>query len=167
MKSANLLRTLAALAAFTAFGSAAPAFAEDARQLVDMPAAARDIMRQAMIENLGTLNSVLGLLAEGKLKEAGDAAESGFGISSMGRHMGGGMGPGGRMATGPGMGMGLRGMGPGRYMPEGMRSLAIGMHTAASDFARAAAAGDRDKAMQALQAVTADCFACHSSFRTR
>jgi hypothetical protein len=126
-----------------------PAAAEDARQLVNMPDAAREIMRQAMIENLGTLNSVIGLLGENKLKEAGELAESGFGRSSMGRHMG------------------MGGMGPGRYMPEGMRSLAMGMHTAASDFARAAAGGDRNAALTALQAVTNDCFACHSSYRTR
>ena len=136
-----------------ALASALPAAAEDARQLVTMPAAAREIMRQAMIENLGTLNGVLGLLAEDRLKEAGELAESGFGMSSMGRHMD--------------MGSGMRGMGPGRYMPEGMHNLAMAMHSTGSDFARAAASGDRAAAMKALQAVTANCFACHSSYRTR
>jgi cytochrome c556 len=139
------------LTALLALSSAA-ARAEDARQLVVMPDAAREIMRQAMIENLGTLNGIVALLAENRLQDAGKLAESGFGMSSMGRHMGGGGGSG---------------MGPGRFMPDGMRALALGMHAAASDFARAAESGDSAKTLAALQGVTANCFACHSSYRTR
>jgi hypothetical protein len=150
-----------------AAAASAPTLAEDTRQLVKMPEPAQQTMRQAMVDNVGALSSIIGLLADNKVKEAGVLAESSFGMSTMGRHMGmAGPGAGGGMGSGMGAGMG-GGMGPGRYMPEGMRSVAISLHQNASNFAKVAEGGDRDKALAALQTVTSTCYACHASYRIR
>lgn len=130
--------------------SAAEPAGGDMRQLVAMPPEAQAIMRADMIDHLAALNEVLGYLADDKLEAAAEAAETRIGRSAMGRNMGK-----------------ARGMGPGRFMPDAMRSLGWGMHDAASEFARVAKSGDKLKAYAALQPVTASCVACHLSFRTR
>lgn len=121
---------------------------EDTRQLVAMPAQARSFMRQDMLQHLTSLNEILGLLAAGQLREAGELAETSMGKSAMGKHRG-------------------SEMAPGRYMPLTMRNLAWGMHGAASDFARITQEGDQAAAYSALQKVTASCVACHNIYRTQ
>ena len=44
------------------------AVAEDTRQLVPMPPAAQESLRQEMLDNLVAVNEVLSLMAEGKVK---------------------------------------------------------------------------------------------------
>lgn len=56
---------------------------------------------------------------------------------------------------------------PGPQMPREMHQLAIGGHIAASDFARAAATGDRGKALAELPNVIGTCVACHAAYRIR
>ncbi|MEW5893775.1 MAG: cytochrome c [Pseudomonadota bacterium] len=123
---------------------------EDGRVLVKMPPLQQTLMRQDMVEHLSALHAVLGLMAEGKLDQAAELAEKALGVSSMGKHA---------AATG--------GQGPGRYMPEAMRGIGVGMHQAASEFARVAKQGDRAAAYRALEPVTAACAACHNGFRIR
>lgn len=123
---------------------------EDHRTLVTMPAPAQAAQRADMLDHLAALNEILGLAAEGKWAEAADTAEARLGESSMGKY---------RMA--------LRGQGPGRFMPDAMRQLGWGMHSAASQFAKTAKEGDPVKSLAALQQVTQACVACHMSFRTR
>lgn len=60
----------------------------------------------------------------------------------------------------------------GRYLPIEFREMGLGMHRAALVFASAAenvpaepTASDWKKAMASLQAVSAQCRACHSTFR--
>ena len=122
---------------------------EDTRQLAVLPPAAQAIMRADMIDHLAALNEVIGYLGEGKLGAAAETAESRLGRSAMGRSRG------------------AAGMGPGRFMPDAMRSLGWNMHAVASDFAKAAKEGDQAKAYAALQPVTASCVACHLSYRIR
>lgn len=129
---------------------AQPAVPEDPRQLVAMPALPQALLREEMLDNLGALNEIIGLVANDKLAEAGDVAEKRLGHSSMGRHA-----------------ARARGMGPGRYMPEAMHSIGLSMHDAASEFARLAQASDRAAALAKLQEVTTACVACHAAFRTR
>jgi len=127
-----------------------PAVPADPRQLVTMPAISQAVLREEMIDNLGALHEIIGLLAQNKLKEAADVAEQRLGRSSMGKHA-----------------ARTRGQGPGRYMPEGMRNIGLAMHDAASEFASVARSGDQAKAYAALQQVTANCVACHAAYRTR
>lgn len=134
------------------FAIALPAGAvEDNRQFVKMPIEAQLHLRTEMIDMMMALNETIDLLANGKAKEAAVVVESRIGNGARGtRHAG--MKP---------MQM------PGRYMTEGMRQLAWGMHDAGSEFAEVAATGDNAKALAALPKVTTMCVSCHAAFRTR
>lgn len=123
---------------------------DDPRTAVDMPALQRALIREEMLGQLVALNEILADLSSNQLNAAADIAEQRIGLSSMGKHAA-------RTA----------GQGPGRFMPDAMRSIGIGMHQAASDFAKVARGGDRDAAYLALQPVVGACVACHSGFRLR
>ncbi len=130
---------------------AGPALAaDDARQLVTLPAAAQATLREEMQANLRTLNAVLDLVAAGKTKEAGALAEEELGITAMGKNRS--LPPEAR---------------PGMHMPPAMHGLGVAGHQAASEFARIAATGDRDKTIAALPKLTGSCVACHFSYRVR
>jgi hypothetical protein len=129
---------------------ALPAAAEDTRQLVKLTPQAQEALRREMLDNLIALNEILSLLADNKLKEAGEAAESKLGKGAMGRN-----------ARLP---FEAR---PGPQMPPEMHTLGRNGHFAASEFAAAAAGGDRERALALLPNLTANCVACHASYRTR
>lgn len=129
---------------------AGQACAEDARQLVALPPAAQETLRQEMLDNLLALNEILTLMTAGKLKEAGEQAESRLGQSAMGKHR-----------NKP---FDAR---PGPHMPPAMHGIGIDGHRAASEFAKAASSGDRDRAFNLLPGLTGACVACHYSYRTR
>lgn len=124
--------------------------AEDTRPLVPLPAAAQASLRQEMLDNLAGLNEVLTLMAVGKTKEAGEVAEARFGVSAMGKHRG--------------KPMEAR---PGPNMPPAMHGIGMDGHKAASEFAKAAASGDREQALALLPNLTSACVGCHFSYRTR
>ena len=63
------------------------AVAEDTRQLAPLPPAAQESLRQEMLDNLVAVNEVLSLMAEGKVKEAGEAAETKLGVSAKGKRV--------------------------------------------------------------------------------
>ena len=115
-----------------------------------MPALQRALMREDMLDHLIALNEILADLSSNQLNAAADVAETRLGLSSMGKHA-----------------ARTSGQGPGRFMPEAMRSIGIGMHQSASEFAKVARGGDRDAAYQALQPVVGACVACHAGFRVR
>ena len=131
-------------------GSAVPATAEDARQLVRLPPPAQEALRQEMLDNLLAVNEILSLVAAGKVREAGDVAESKLGRSAMGKHR-----------DKP---FEAR---PGPHMTPAMHGIGMDGHQAASEFAAAARTGDRDKALALLPNLTTACVACHFSYRTR
>ena len=120
----------------------------DRRLFVKMPAEAQQIMRQDMLIHLSTLARILGFLAEGQLNEAADIAEKQMGNSTKGKHRG-------------------TGMGPGRFMPDAMKTFCWNMHQSATDFAQIAKTGNVKAAYAALQQVTATCVTCHAVYRTR
>ena len=125
-------------------------WAEDTRQLAPLPPAAQESLRQEMLDNLVGINEVLSLMAAGKVKEAGALAEAEFGLSAQGKHR-----------NKP---MDAR---PGPHMPPAMHGIGIDGHKAASEFAKVAATGDRDKALALLPNLTGACVGCHFSYRTR
>lgn len=124
--------------------------AQDMRQLAPMPAAAQANLRDEMLANLRALNDILGLVAEGKYRQAGALAEETLGVSAMGKHR-----------SQP---MEAR---PGAHMPPAMHGLGTEGHKSASEFARIAASGDRDKTLAALPLLSGACVACHHSYRVR
>ncbi len=129
---------------------ALPALAEDTRQFAELKPQALETMRQEMFDNLIALNQIITFLAANQVKEAGEVAEKELGRSAMGKN-----------ATKP---FEAR---PGPQMPRPMHELAINGHMTASDFARVAASGDRDKALAELPALLGSCVACHATYRTR
>jgi hypothetical protein len=131
-------------------GVAGPALADDARQLVRLPPPAQEALRQEMLDNLLAVNEILSLMAAGKVREAGEVAESKLGRSAMGKHR-----------DKP---FEAR---PGPHMPPAMHGIGMDGHQAASEFAAVARTGDRDKALVLLPNLTTACVACHFSFRTR
>ena len=125
--------------------------AEDARQFVQMPQGAQVVLRAEMLDMLVATHEIVDLLANGKVKEAGNVAETRIGNGARNaRHVG--MSPADM---------------PGRHMPEGMRKLAWGMHDAGSEFAAVAQTGDAAKALATLPKLTAQCVSCHAAYRTR
>ena len=129
---------------------ALPAAAEDTRQLARLTPQAQEVLRQEMLDNLVAVNEVLSLMAEGKVKEAGEAAETKLGVSAMGKH---------RMKP-----FDAR---PGPHMPPAMHGIGMDGHKAVSEFAAVAKTGDRDKALALLPNITSACVGCHFSYRTR
>ena len=130
--------------------AAVPAYATDTRQLVELKPPARETLRQEMLDNLIALNTIITLLASNQVKEAGEVAEKELGRSATGKN-----------ASKP---FDAR---PGPQMPREMHQLGISGHMAATDFAKTAASGNRDKAMAELPAIVGSCVACHASYRTR
>ncbi len=135
---------------FALFLASTAAVADDARQLVKLPPPAQEALREEMLGNLVALNEVLSLLAAGKVREAGEAAETKLGLSAMGKHR-----------DKP---FDAR---PGPHMPPAMHGIGMDGHKAASEFAAAAKTGDRDKTLALLPNLTSGCVACHYSYRTR
>ncbi|MBI5791776.1 MAG: cytochrome C [Rhodocyclales bacterium] len=126
------------------------ALAADARPLAPLPPAAQESLREEMLGNLLAINEILTLMAAGKLKEAGQLAETSLGQSAMGKHRG--------------KPLDAR---PGAHMPQAMHQIGMDGHRAASEFAKAAASGDRELAVTLLPNLTGACVACHYSWRTR
>ena len=124
--------------------------AEDTRQLAKLPEPAQEALRQEMLDNLVAVNEVLTLMAEGKVREAGEVAEAKLGMSAMGKHR-----------SKP---FDAR---PGPHMPPAMHGIGMAGHKAVSEFAAVAKTGDRDKALALLPKLTAACVGCHFSYRTR
>lgn len=124
--------------------------AEDQRQLATLPPAAQETLRQEMLDNLVAINEILTLIGSGNLKEAGNIAEQKLGLSAQGKHRG--------------KPFEAR---PGPNMPPAMHSLGMDGHRAASEFATAAKAEERERALALLPHLTNACVACHFSWRTR
>lgn len=124
--------------------------AEDSRQLASLPQPAQEVLRQEMMDNLLALNEILTAVAAGKFAEAGETAEQKLGISAQGRHR-----------NKP---FEAR---PGPHMPPAMHALGMEGHRAASEFAKAAQAGERERAMALLPNLTNACVSCHFSYRVR
>ncbi len=138
------------LFALTAALLTAPALAEDPRQLATLEPAAQETLRTEMRGQLITLNRIITLLVANQVQEAGEMAEKELGRSAMGKH-----------ARQP---FEAR---PGPQMPREMHQLGITGHLTATDFARVAASGDREKALAELPKLIGVCVACHSSYRIR
>lgn len=135
---------------FALFFLSTVAVADDARQLAELPPAAQATLRQEMRDNLQAINEITALMATGKVKEAGEVAETRLGVSAMGKHRN--------------QPFEAR---PGPHMPPAMHGIGMDGHRAASEFAAVARTGDRDKALALLPTLTNSCVACHFSYRIR
>ena len=126
-----------------------PALADQptGRVVVEFPEPAHRHLREAMVRYLAGVHEVVAHMASGEYEAAAEAAENRVGRGAMGRHG--------------------TGMGPGRFMPAEMRSLAHGMHAAGSELAEAIRGGDGREMTVALERVLSNCTACHSSYTAK
>lgn len=127
---------------------AVSAAAEDSRIAIDLPPDVKATFLEHMRTHMTSLDSLIQLMASGKLREAGALARA-------------------EMAIGKGMGIG-------RFMPQEFREMGFDFHRAADDFARMSAdmpqppdAAGWTKAMNGLAQITARCNACHATFRVK
>jgi cytochrome c556 len=133
----------------------------DARAAISMTDAQREELRAQMRAHLESVQAILAALANSDWDAVGSAAAS----------FGPGAGPGRGMGPGPGPGQG-RGQGQGPMhsfrsaLPDGWFTFARPMHQAMRAIADEAASGQRSAEVIAeLARATAQCTACHASFR--
>jgi len=119
---------------------------EDSRQSVELPEMMEQHMMSNMRNHLAAINEILASLANDRLEQAADIAESQLGMSSLEMH------EASHMAE---------------FMPKGMRQAGMSMHRAASRFALKAQEGDVLAAYAALSEITSACVNCHSHYRVR
>ncbi|TVQ31458.1 MAG: hypothetical protein EA356_14245 [Geminicoccaceae bacterium] len=136
------------------------------REPIELPPAAEAIFRAQMLTHIVSLDAILTALAAGNYAAAAAVVDGGMGIAR-----GGGIDLSGRTeadgAPGPGLGYG-------QYMPTGFLERGERFHEAANDFANLArslptapSADDYRTVLGALADVTAQCAACHDSYRVR
>lgn len=127
--------------------------AQDARELVRMPAPMQQHMLADMRDHLLALSTIIGDVADGKFDAAGQLAERRLGMSSLSLHGAAHMAP---------------------FMPKPMQAMGSEMHHAASrlvivlqDASLARTAASLQAVNRALHAVTAACTRCHAAYRIR
>jgi hypothetical protein len=122
----------------------------DDRPLVRFPEPMRIHMLANMRDHLLGLQEIQEALARQQYDRAADTAEQRLGMSSLKLH-------GAHEVSG--------------FMPEAMQAIGTGMHQAASRLAiaarDAAATGDVKLVLEAMARVTAQCVACHASYRAQ
>jgi cytochrome c556 len=125
-------------------GTAGP----DTRQAVRFPPQLRRATLAHMREHLAILGEIQQAMGRGAYDAAAELAEHQLGLSSLAMH--------GAQEVGP-------------LMPPGMQQAGVAMHRAASRFAveatNAGATNDPRPAIAALGVLTAQCVACHASYR--
>jgi hypothetical protein len=122
--------------------------ADDARQLVKMPAPMTQHMLSNMRDHLLAITEIQRALGTGEYQRAADIAEQRIGLSSLESHGASHMAP---------------------FMPKPMQDIGTQMHKAASQFALVAQEAGADanvaRAVGALSSVTEQCVACHAAYR--
>ena len=119
---------------------------EDLRELVEFPAMMQEHMMGNMRDHLLTINRIQLYLANDKMDEAAQLAESHLGMGSLKSHHA-------KMMS--------------KFMPKAMAAIGTSMHKAATRFAMKCEEGDLLPAYKALAEVTSACVACHASYRIR
>jgi hypothetical protein len=122
--------------------------AKDTRELVAYPQPMIDHTLASMREHLVTLQRIQSALGQGDFDGAAEVAETGLGMSALHDH--------GASEVA-------------KYMPAAMATIGTTMHRSASQFALvardASVNGDLKPVLTALSKVTAQCVACHASYR--
>jgi hypothetical protein len=141
------MKRVVALAIVAAMCTASLA-ADDARQLVKMPAPMTQHMLSNMRDHLLAITEIQRALGTGEYQRAADIAEQRIGLSSLESHGASHMAP---------------------FMPKPMQDIGTQMHKAASQFALVAQETGADanvaRAVGALSSVTEQCVACHAAYR--
>ena len=118
------------------------------RQLLQMPAAAKNTLHIEMLERMQALQQVMRAIADGTPQDAAQLAKAGIGMGVMMRH-----------SKRPPEAI------PRNYMPEGMMPLSKQSHMLGDEQSEALASGDRKRIDGKLSEVLGNCVACHNQFR--
>lgn len=145
--------SLVAMGALVALTPGRAIAGEDTRELVQLPLMMQEHMLANMRDHLVAFDEILGELADGNVDAAASIAEERLGMSSLSLH-------------------GAEHLG--QFMPKAMGEMGTQMHRAASRFVLIAQEAElnpgkeaQHKVYQALQDITRNCNACHSSFKIR
>lgn len=129
------------------------AWAQDARELVRLPAPMQEHMLGNMRDHLATLNEIIGDIANDKFDAAAKIAEQRLGMSSLSLHGAAHLAP---------------------YLPKPMQDIGTSMHHVASrlvivlqDASIAPTVDAMRDVNRALHEVTSACEACHAAYRVR
>ncbi len=139
-----VLVTLASISCTTALA------ADDARELVKLPAPMEQHMLANMRDHLAAIAEIQRALGDTEYQKAADIAEQRIGLSSLETHGAAHLAP---------------------YLPKAMQDIGTRMHKAASRFSLAAQEsavdGYAERTVGALAKVTEQCVACHNAYRVR
>ncbi len=140
---------------------------EDNRQLVAFPPPMREHTLANMRDHMQALSDILTAMATAQYGEASRIADARLGMGS----------PAAEGCKSDGAGAAQMSMPASmehqmsEIMPEGMRTIGLEMHQAASAFATEAAkaskTGEAKSALVALSRVTRQCSACHTAYRVQ
>ena len=124
------------------------AAAEDDRTAIDLPPDVKVQFLEHMRTHMNSLNEVILLMADGKMREAGSIARQEMAVPA--------------------------GMGFGRYMPPEFRERGFEYHRSAAEFVSITAGIPEPpdstgwaKVVNALGQITMQCNACHATFRVK
>ena len=127
--------------------------AQDARELVRLPAPMQEHMLANMRDHLATLNEIIGDVANDKLEDAAKITEQRLGMSSLSLHGAAHLAP---------------------FLPQPMQDIGTSMHHAASRLvvvlqdASVTPTADAFRSInKSLHDVTTACEACHAHYRLR
>ena len=141
----------------------------DPRQVVEMPPEMKQMFLKNMRGHMESLDKIIAALAVEDLSGAADIAENSMGVghgkkrqcddANKEEHQHGHSAHKGEKEH--------KGKGFGQFMPTEMKSMGMGLHTAANEFATVARQGNMGEAYKALRQVSASCVACHKAFRVK
>jgi hypothetical protein len=144
-----LIRAALLLAAL----SVSRSYAQDARQLVQLPEPMQEHMLSNMRDHLASLNEIIGDVSDGKFDEAAKVAEQRLGMSSLTAHDAAHMAP---------------------FFPKPMQDMGTGMHHAGSRLVIVLQNASITPGAQSMQEInhslhelTAACTSCHAAYRLR
>jgi cytochrome c556 len=128
-------------------------YAQDARQLVELPKPMQEHMLGNMRDHLTSLNEIIGRVSAGKFDEAAKIAEQRLGMSSLTAHDAAQMAP---------------------FFPKQMQDMGTSMHHAGSRLVivlQDASVTPDVKSLQeinrSLHELTSACTSCHAAYRIR
>jgi len=141
-----MMRSLMVVLVAVSIAATVAAAEDDPRTPIKLPPDMRGVFLEHMRDHMDALDDVMAEVADADFKAAAKVARE-------------------ELVAGSGAGFG-------RYLPLEFREMGLGMHRAAAEFADVADAvpaeptpADWKKAMEALQAISAQCRACHATFR--
>lgn len=142
------------------------AASHDTRQQVSFPPEMRQHTLVNMRDHLEALSEILSNMSDGQYVKAAQVANARLGMDSPSAEGCKGEDTSSKPHMSKPANMDHQ---MAQFMPEGMRSIGLAMHQAASDFAveanKAGKSGNPKQALAALSKVTQQCTACHASYK--